>query len=716
MAAVAGGNLLAGLAQGGVRLLGDMAREALDATGAYEAMAMSMQSLAGREMLNAGEAENMAEAYDLAAGRATELLDWTQQLAILSPFDQGGVAQAFRTAMAYGFASEEAQRLTQATIDFATATGQGTSEMNSIALALGQMASRGKVSMQEILQLTNAGVPAMQMLADAFNMAGGDLEDAFRDGSITAEQAIEALTAGLEHDFGGAAARAGESVNGLLNSLSDIKEMGLRKLFGGMFEALQPVVAGFAEWLQGDGLAKLEAWGAKIGDVTQSLLFMGKGIVGTLNGEDVNHFFAVAASNFPQFREQIFGLQDGLQAFQGAIADGATPVEAFGSALTAIGVDSGIVDTILGLGESFGGLLESFGTLGESIKGTFPEMLASGQTFGAWFTGSFMPLVLNVIDTLSTGISTLAALWAQWGPTIIPVVTAAFQMVLSVVTGVIGLIVSVVTAGLQLLQGNWTGALNTISGFLSSFANNVTAIFGTTWQNVVATWSTNFQTLGLIISTAWQNLVTTIFNAANQLVAFLKSTFTSLITYTITAFLQLINAIVTSANEALATVQGFAAAFVDAGRNLMQGLINGAESLAGAFIDKLTNIARNAVDAVANVFQTGSPSRVTYQLSQYAMQGLMLGPEKMGGAVVGSFGQVASQIVDALQMPAAKPAGLDFAPVDAAAGGGGNMNITIIVDGGLTPDQYIAQLFTKLEEFARGKGFTILSKRTRRQS
>ena len=114
-------------------------REAVGATAAYEQLQMSMTSLVAKEIRNADQTLSMTDAMGKASARAEDLLQWIQELAIKSPFSQEGVASAFRTALAYGFTSEEAQRLTAATIDFATATGQSVGVMNQVALALGQI-------------------------------------------------------------------------------------------------------------------------------------------------------------------------------------------------------------------------------------------------------------------------------------------------------------------------------------------------------------------------------------------------------------------------------------------------------------------------------------------------------------------------------------------------------------------------------------------------
>lgn len=260
---------LAGIATAGAAAFLVLGKQALDATAEWERLSLSMETLVARELRAADSTLTMADALQQAGGRTQELLEWIQKLAIQSPFDVEGVATAYRTALAYGFVSEEAQRLTQNMIDFAAGTGQTTAVMNQIALALGQVRAKGKLAGQEILQLVNAGVPVNAILEDM----GFTLDDVSK-GLVTADLFLEAFSRTMEEDFAGAAKRGTNSWSGLLNSLGDIKKIGLRTLFKDTFDVLQPLVAKFAEWLQGDGLKVLEGWSKELGNITQSIVDM----------------------------------------------------------------------------------------------------------------------------------------------------------------------------------------------------------------------------------------------------------------------------------------------------------------------------------------------------------------------------------------------------------------------------------------------------------
>lgn len=244
-----------------------LGKHALDATQEWERLGLSMESLVARELRAVDSTLDMSAALQQAGGRTQELLGWIQQLAIQSPFDVQGVATAFRTALAYGFVSDEAQRLTQNMIDFAAATGQPVHVMDQMSLALGQIRAKGRLAGQEILQLVNAGVPVNDILTEM----GFTLDDVSK-GLVKADDFLAAFSKTMEEDFGGAAKRQTQSWAGLLNSLGDIKKIGLRELFKDTFDVLQPLVAKFADWLQGDGLVMLQQWGEELGNITQKIV------------------------------------------------------------------------------------------------------------------------------------------------------------------------------------------------------------------------------------------------------------------------------------------------------------------------------------------------------------------------------------------------------------------------------------------------------------
>lgn len=238
------------------RAVAGFAETAVNAYAENERLGQSLETLVARELRNADATLSMGDALDQAGPKAAELLKWNEQLAINSPFNEAGIAAAFRTAEGYGFVSDSAdktaitaKRLTQDLVDFAAGSGRTADTVNQVALALGQIEAKGKVAGQEVLQLVNAGIPVDQILAKAFNKTTAEIVALREQGMIPADQAVKAIAYSLENDFGGAAQRQSGTVSGLLNSLSDLETIGSRELFSGAIQAAQPYLQEFVDTL-----------------------------------------------------------------------------------------------------------------------------------------------------------------------------------------------------------------------------------------------------------------------------------------------------------------------------------------------------------------------------------------------------------------------------------------------------------------------------------
>ena len=258
--------------------------------GAYDKLAGKQGQIVAVTQTETRYTKDLTQARGEAAVKAAELLKWSELLAIRSPFDQEGVTKAFKTAMAYGFVSESldtnvvsAKRLTQAMIDYASGSGQSTDAMNRIALALGQIQARGKLAGQEVMQLTEIGISVDAILAKAFGKSTAEIIAMREKGLIPADQAIMAIVKSLEEDFSGAAARSTNTVDGLLNSLGDIKKIGLRELFTGVFDALKPLATGLVDLLTSEEfIGRVRAFGQSIGETVRGIVGFAQGATDTI--------------------------------------------------------------------------------------------------------------------------------------------------------------------------------------------------------------------------------------------------------------------------------------------------------------------------------------------------------------------------------------------------------------------------------------------------
>jgi tape measure domain-containing protein len=154
-------------------------------------------------------------------------------------------------------------------LNFATATGASGQTIEQINRALGQMRTKGKVSLEEINQLTEAGVDAMRILRDATGKTGEALYKDISKGAVSADFAINAIIEDTEKLYAGAGDAAATSMAGLLSSLGEVQDIIGRTLFTGVFEQLAGPLAALTTIVTAPEFkAGLESWSATLGTFT----------------------------------------------------------------------------------------------------------------------------------------------------------------------------------------------------------------------------------------------------------------------------------------------------------------------------------------------------------------------------------------------------------------------------------------------------------------
>lgn len=443
-AGILSANLLRGIASG----IADIGREAFGAVANYEQLGLALESMTARELLNAGAAETMADALKMAQPQAEALLGWVEQLAIQSPFGVDDVSSALKTAMAYGFTTDEAKRLTEAMLDFAAATGASGATMDRVSLALGQVRAKGKLTGGEVLQLTEAGFAVNDVLRDM----GFTLDDVSK-GLVSSEAFIEAFTTTVERDFGGAGERASETLDGLLNSAKDLKSIGLRNLFTGIFEPFREPLANLVAFLNTpETMEKLRTFGENIGGkIATALQQFGEAVQFVKNaftGTNIGDLISSISS--PEIRNGFYELRDAFDAVKAAFIEN--------------------LPTLQELWGNFAGFVE------ETVS-RFAPMFE--KNFGA------------ILTTISETWTRSAAFWNEHGAEIAAAVQLLLNGLVTIATSTMALFGGAITAALQLLNGDVSGALETIKGTFATIFDQILALAGTNRDDFIAVWRNN---------------------------------------------------------------------------------------------------------------------------------------------------------------------------------------------------------------------------------
>lgn len=595
---ILGAQLLTRLAQG----IMETGRQALESYASYERLGMALTSLTARELLNSGATNSMAEAMKMAAPLAAELQGWITKLAIQSPFKQEDIANSFRMALAYGFTTDEAKRLTQAMVDFSAGSGASSETMNRVALALGQIKAKGKLAGQEIMQLTEAGLPVRDILAKAFGVTTAELETMISKGLVPADKAIEAITKSLEEDFGGAAAAQATTFSGLVSSLEDIKTVGLREFFTGTFEAIQPYVEKFVEKFSSEEfMAGLKKKGEDLGKFTNDVI---------------------------TFLTPVFDLFNGKSKIDlGGFSDAFKNIQEAGNTFSEFWKENGpaIIATVGDIGQN---LKDTFGPVVLDIINFFSEKLLG---LSEWFVANG-PLIQDFLIVM-------AEYWAWLGEAI----AGTWEWIEPILNGLFELILGLGTIIMQVATGDWAGAWETMKQTASivwealqtafwAFLNWIAETMGSSLAEIGAVWSNNWAMLQSILATWWEQYKATITEyLAAVIVSFI--TWFAQITSNWSSSWNNLKEIVTAIWDSIKTMfdtklkeikTGIAnkvAEFKQLGGDIVRGLEAGIKSAFVGLIATFQGLINQLPDAVKDILGIASPSKVFAGFGKNIMEG-----------------------------------------------------------------------------------------------
>ncbi len=156
-----------------------------------------------------------------SAEAAKATLDELYTFAENTPFKISQVTDQARQLQAYRFELSEIVPLLTDIGDAVSGVGGGEEGLNRVVRALGQVQVKGRVMAQEMLQLTEAGIPAWRYLAEAMGTSTSEVMKLSEKGLIPASKAIEAIRAGMRQDFGGLMAEQAQTAAGQLSNLQD---------------------------------------------------------------------------------------------------------------------------------------------------------------------------------------------------------------------------------------------------------------------------------------------------------------------------------------------------------------------------------------------------------------------------------------------------------------------------------------------------------------
>lgn len=209
------------------------------------------------------------------AEKAQQLMKELNTMAAKTPMELTDVVSAGTLLMNYGV---EAEKLIDTMTQLGDLAAGNAQKFERVSLAYGQMLAKGKVSGEELRQMTEAGVPLLQALADELKLTTGEVQDLVSKGKVGIPElnaAIASMTTGTGQ-FAGMMEKQSETFSGMLSTLSDeAKQFGREvgeETFGVVKESLSELLEMIDEWRDDGTLSDIaKDLGTTVGSVAKTL-------------------------------------------------------------------------------------------------------------------------------------------------------------------------------------------------------------------------------------------------------------------------------------------------------------------------------------------------------------------------------------------------------------------------------------------------------------
>lgn len=429
--------------------------------------------------------ETYATSFEVMTGsaeKAAEVVDELKDIAASTPFEMPELAETTQLLMNYGFTADDALDKMQMLGD----VSQGSAEkMNRIATAYGQMSSAGKVSLEDVKQMIEAGFNPLQEISESTGESMESLYDRISAGTIS----VDEITASMQRStseggryfqsmekqsltFSGQMSTLKDNVQGLLgNVTSGIFEKLAQDVLPKINEVLTTVNTAFEE---GGFQGVLDA----IGEMSPAL----DGVITKIQsfstflqnlGISPAAFAGIVAAIGPAITV-VGTLVRGIGGISTAISGISTAVSGLGGIkgiFTALTGPVGLaVTAIMGLVAAFSYLMATNDGFRESVMTTISTIMSSLQPILQTLMGLLMeiggiifetigsvlqqlaPVLAQIITFIGELVAMLAPLINQLISSLAPVITQIVQVVSNIIQSLMPPLISIIQAIMSAVQ------------------------------------------------------------------------------------------------------------------------------------------------------------------------------------------------------------------------------------------------------------------------
>lgn len=269
-----------------------------------------------------------------------------------------------------------------------------------------------------------------------------------------------------------------------------------------------------------------------------------------------------------------------------------------------------------------------------------------------------IPIILGLVPPIMSIVNTIIDILGPAISFLLPIVELVFNNLVIVIGGAIGVITGVLTAVAALLRGDFAGAWEAIKGIVGTVIETVKEQVNNGMNFVKEHMSGAIETVKTTFRDGWATIVSTVQEKIGELTGKVQE-------------------IPGKIKDALGNMGEL---LKQAGKDLIQGLINGIGSMGSALKDKASNLAGGAIDSIKGTLGIASPSRVMMQVGKWTGEGFINGIDRMRRNAAGAMGDLVT-VPDVPRIP------LNAQASAARAGSSGPAQVHLHIDGAFVGDE-----------------------------
>lgn len=590
----------------GITKLGSLAKGGLSVlTGAIGSVTAALGTGAVAGLKYNASIETYQTSFEVMTGsaeKAAEVIERLKKVGAETPFELPDLADTTQLLMNYGLTADEAMDKMMMLGDIS----QGSADkMSRIAMAYGQMSSAGKVQLEDVKQMIEAGFNPLQEISESTGESMSSLYDRISKGTLS----VDEITASMERatSAGGkyyqSMQKQSQTFSGMISTLKD----NAQQLLG---DVVQPISDSMVSTLLPAAIDAIDQ---------MSNAFQTQGVDGLIQAgsQVLVNLLTGIAQGLPNV------ITTALQILQALITNlnaNAPQIMLAGGQILASLV-SGVIQLLPSLGEL---ALNIVWTLISGLITNAPQLTAQASAMFTDFCAQIQTRLPELIQRGTEMISSLLTGLLNNAPQIIQ---QAGDMLTEWVLTIINMLPSILQSGSDMI-------LNLLDGLVSNAPQ--------------------------IISQAGTMLVDFVAEIASHLPEILQKG--------IEIIGQLLAGIIREVPNLIASIPGIIAdigsAFLDKdwagiGWDIISGIGSGIASAADNLVDAAVSAAKDAVDAVKGWLGIASPSKLMRdQVGKYMALGMGVGFEQnvptrdMTDSISGAIGQMQRKVSSITTHPA----------------------------------------------------------------